>query len=86
MCFGKNRSDLKLHIPYFIGQDQSKKGKKGKKEWGLVRRGLVVSGLFFRSCSLGSLILASILKVIEIQMCDLLEAFGAWSLFSFASR
>ena len=83
MCFEKNRSDLKLHIPYFIGQDQS---KKGKKEWGLVRRGLLVSGLFFRSCSLGSLILASILKVNEIQMCDLLEAFGAWSLFSFASR
>ena len=40
--------------------------EKDKKEWGLVRRGDVVSGLFFRSCSLGSLFLASILKVIEI--------------------
>ena len=62
------------------------------KEWVLVRREVLVSRLFFRSCSLETFYLASILKMIAMaaanvqQMYKLLEAFEAWSLFSFASR
>ena len=35
-----------------------------KKEWVLVRREVLVSGLIFRSCSLETFYLASILKII----------------------
>ena len=37
---------------------------ENKREWGQEQSGVLVSGLFFCSCSLQSLFLASILKVI----------------------
>ena len=47
---------------------------ENKREWGLEQRGVLVSGLFFCSCSLRSFFLASILKVIATASTPALQA------------